>query len=103
VISSDHLIDRHLYVRGKIRLGYDDLMKHFVFGCCIRRGTVSETDGESEGGGARSSRLISTAMGTARSIMWGLERLPSRLRSIERGAVRYLSRQMIRLKRIYNF
>jgi hypothetical protein len=50
-LSSDHLIDRHLYVRGKIRLGYDDLMKHFIFGCCIRHQTVAETDGESEGGG----------------------------------------------------
>lgn len=34
-LSSDDLIDSHLCVRGKIRLGYDDLMQYLVLDSCV--------------------------------------------------------------------
>ncbi|KAI4978458.1 hypothetical protein ZWY2020_015211 [Hordeum vulgare] len=34
-LSSDDVIDRHLSLRGKIRLDYDDIMSGLLLDCCI--------------------------------------------------------------------
>jgi hypothetical protein len=45
-LSSDDLIDRHLRVRGKIRLDYDTIMMALVLECCIDKEPKIESEGE---------------------------------------------------------
>jgi hypothetical protein len=47
-LSSDELIDQELAARGKIRLGYDDLMTYLVLKCCVRSSASVETESEIE-------------------------------------------------------